>query len=778
MTSLRRLTERRRVGLLAARGKSPAASGRRYIPPRGVARRSNTPGILPPRALRAVRLDGLGATRDFHHGLLGGLLGVAVCFGVLALSWRAELAAQSQPTPLSYTAEQADLGQDAYAEHCASCHGQNLDDGEFAPPLKGVDFRETWRSSPPEALFTLMSATMPQDRPGTLSDELYAELLAYVLQENGTEPGEVELPADPVALEAMASPRWSRGQGGGLAPGAILPPVPARRNPLDMIRPVTAAMLTDVPDGSWLLWRRTYDAFGFSPLKQINTTNVGDLRVAWTWSLPPGPNEATPIAHDGVLFVHGFGDHLQALDAATGDLLWQYSRRLPTGVAPSLKRGISIYGDRLYVPTSDAHVVALDVKTGSVVWDQPVGDLETGLRMTGGTLVANGKVIVGTTGRAEGGNYIVALDAGTGREVWRLRTIPHPGEPGGETWNGLSPEERNGGSVWIPGSYDPVANLAFFAPGNTYDTGPLRDLVAQPGVTNDALYLDSTLAVNPDTGELVWYFQHQANGQWDLDWAFERQIMQLPINGVTKRVVVTTGKQAIFDILETDTGQYVSSIDLGLQTGIIAIDPVTGAKTQDPTLIPGDGETKMVCPHVSGGRGWMPTAYDARAKVVYVPIVEACMDLVPVAGGERGSLSTGVRWTVRPRPESDGNYGRLEALNLATQETVWIDRQRAPLTTGTLVTAGGLVFAGSLDRMFSAYDAETGDRLWQTRLNDVPSSSPISYSANGRDYVAMVVGSGGYQSMSYSVLVPEIQNPPGRGAAVWVFELPARAAPR
>ena len=532
-------------------------------------------------------------------------------------------------------------------------------------------------------------------------------------------------------------------------------------------------MLRDVAAGDWLLWRRTYDAFGFSPLETINRANVTDLRVAWTWSLPLGPNESTPLVHDGVLFMHGYGDKLQALDAATGDLLWQYSRRLPEGVGPQIKRGISIYGSRLYVPTSDTHVVALDVKTGHVVWDQAVGDREDGLRLTGGPLVAKGKVMVGTTGRAEGGNYVVALDAETGAEVWRFATITRPDTPGGNSWNGLPLDKRNGASVWIPGSYDPVHNLAFFGPGNTYDTGPLRDLVQQDGVTNDALYLDSTLALNPDTGELVWYFQHQANGQWDLDWAFERQVMDLSVNGETKSVVVTVGKQAIFDILETDTGKYVTSIDLGLQNVVTGIDPTTGAKTVDPRLVPGDGETKMICPHVSGGRGWLPTAYDARVKVVYLPMVEACMDLVPVPEGERGSLTTGVRWAVRPRPEGDGNYGRLEAINLETRETLWIERQRAPMTTGTLVTAGGLVFAGSLDRMFSAYDAETGARLWQTRLNDVPSSAPISYSANGQEYVAMVVGSGGYQSTSYDLLVPEIQNPQDRNAALWVFALPS-----
>jgi alcohol dehydrogenase (cytochrome c) len=703
----------------------------------------------------------------------GSLLGVGLWFLGLALSARID--AQSQAIPLSYTASQAEQGRAVYVEHCASCHGQSLDDGAFGPPLKGGDFRQKWGLRSAEALFTYTSTKMPPARPGTLGDPAYARLLAFMLQENGSPSGVRELPADPEALKAMASPNWPRAPGGGLAPEVIVPPAPPRLNPLERIRPVTDAMLTRVSDGEWLAWRRTYDASGYSPLKKINKTNIDDLRVAWTWSLPNGPNEATPIVHDGVLFVHSYGDKVQALDAATGDLLWQYSRRLPTGVAPSVKRGISIYGTKLYVPTSDAHVVALDVKTGKVLWDQAIADPEKGYRMTGGTLVARGKVMVGTTGRAEGGNYIAALDAETGKEAWRFYTIARPNEPGGNSWNGLPLEKRNGGSVWIPGSYDPVQNLAFFAPGNTYDTAPLRTLVTQPGVTNDALYLDSTLALDPDTGKLAWHFQHQANGQWDLDWAFERMVLQLPVNGDLQSVVVTAGKQMIFDIVETETGKYVSSIDLGLQNLVTSIDPKTGAKFTDPDLLPGDGKTKMVCPHVSGGRGWLPTAYEPATKILYVPIVEACMDLVPVGEGERGSLSTGVRWTVRPRPGSDGKYGRLQALNLATKKPAWVDRQRAPLTTGTLVTAGGLVFVGSLDRMLHAYDAATGAHLWKTRLNDAPSSAPISYSANGQEYVAVIVGPGGYQSTTYDLLVPEIQNPPDHGAAIWVFEVPAKS---
>ena len=697
--------------------------------------------------------------------------GLSVLGLVAVLVLVADAVGAQTPNRVGFTEDQAEQGRITYAERCASCHGDALDDGEVGPPLKGVAFRERWRAETPDALFNLTADTMPQDQPGVLDSGAYAALVAFLYRENGSSAGPDRLPDDPNLLAALRPPRWPRGQGGGLAPGAALPPYPARANPVGGLTAVTDGMLENPPPSDWLLWRRTYDAHGFSPLDTIDRTNVDGLRVAWSWSLSPGPNESTPIVHDGVLFMHGYGDEVQALDGETGDLLWQYSRRLPRGTAPSVKRGMSLYGTRLYVPTSDAHIVALDAASGRVVWDKPVADREEGYRLTGGTLVARGKVMVGTTGRVGGGNYIVALDTETGDVAWRFATIAQPGEPFGESWNGLPVEERNGGSVWIPGSYDPVNNLAFFAPGNTYDTGPLRDRVSDPSVTNDALYLDATLALNPDTGELVWHFQHQANGQWDLDWAFERQVVELSVDGETKRLVVTAGKQAIFDRLEAETGNYVSSIDLGLQNLVIAIDPTTGAKTTDPALLPGDGETKMVCPHVSGGRGWMPTSYDTRSKVVYVPIVEACMDLVPVPDGERGSLSSGVRWTVRPRPESDGNYGRLEAVNLETSETTWVARQRAPQTTGTLATAGGLVFAGSLDRRIAAYDSDSGERLWQTRLNEVPSSAPVSYGVDGRQYLAVIVGSGGYQSGSYNVMVPEIRNPPDRGAALWVFTL-------
>ena len=556
-----------------------------------------------------------------------------------------------------------------------------------------------------------------------------------------------------------------------LSGAAAMAQQPQPGDAIKNLTPVTDAMLRNPPPGDWLMWRRTYNAWGYSPLDQINKGNVKNLKVAWTWSLTNGATETTPIVHDGVLFIFNYADKVQALDAATGDLLWQYSRQLPPGEAPSVKRAIAIYGDRLYVPTSDVHIVALDVRTGHVVWDQAIGSRKEGFGVTGGPLVARGKVMLGTIGRAAGGNVIVALDAATGKEAWRFHVIARPGEPGGNSWNGVPLDKRTGASVWIPGSYDLELNLAFFGPAQTYDTASLRDPSGERGVTNDALYTDSTVALDPDTGKLVWYFQHQDNDQWDFDWAFERQIIKLPLFGENRTVVVTGGKQAIFDTLDAASGIYASSIDLGLQNVVTSIDPKTGAKNIDRKLVPGDGETKFICPHAGGARSWLPTSYDPATELIYVPLVESCMDVLPVAAGESSNLTTGVRWRLRPRPDSDGKYGRLEAINIQTGQIAWIARQRAPQTTGVLATAGGVVFAGALDRMFSAYDSATGTLLWKTRLNDVPNSSPITYTANGKQYVAVTVGNGGAQAMTFPPLVPEIQNPPEPGAAIWVFEL-------
>jgi alcohol dehydrogenase (cytochrome c) len=683
-------------------------------------------------------------------------------------------------SPAIFTAAEATEGQSAYAQNCAGCHGAGLDDGEFAPPLKGAAFTAQWGGKSVGELFDYLSTKMPPSSAGSLGDATYVQITAFVLQSNGIPLDAKTFPgASPSGPNGRPRTPGAAGPGGGLSPFASLIPAPPKADPLPKLTPVTDALLQNPPPGEWLTWRRTYDDQGFSPLKQINKSNVSQLRSAWSWSLFPGANESTPLVHDGVIFVHSSGDHVQALDAVTGDLLWEYSRQLPkpkTGFLNLVKRNIAIYGNHIFLDTSDLHVVALNMKTGEVAWDHEIMDREKNPRfgLTGGPIAAKGKVIIGTEGQGPGGNMIVALDAATGKEAWRFYTIARPGEPGGNSWNGLPAEKRSGASVWTAGSYDPALNLVFFGVAQTYDTGPLVHPSKEPGITNDGLYTDSTLAFNPDTGKLVWYFQHVQNDQWDLDWAFERQLINLPVNGGTKRVVVTGGKEAFYDALDAATGKYAFSFDLGVQNVIASVDPVTGAKTISHQVVMGDGETKTVCPHAGGAKSWIPGSLNPDTKILYVPLVESCMDLIPVTAGERGFLTSGVRVTIRPRLDSDGKYGRFEAINLETRKVVWTDRQRAPQTTGALATAGGIVFDGSLDRYIRAYDDSNGKVLWETRLNDVPSSCPITYSVNGKQYVAVVVGNGGAHAATWPPLVPEIKNPTGGGAQLWVFELPGR----
>lgn len=688
-------------------------------------------------------------------------------------------AALAQGAP-AFTAAQVEAGRTAYAQYCAACHGDTLQGGQFGPTLKGRAFQAKWGGATLDELYTYVRRSMPPAAVGQLSEANYAALLATMMADNGVAAGQSVLQTEPAMLARMNVPGQAlsgqaqlRTGGFGLTPGVKVPEWPKRPNPLDRITPVTTAMLSNPAPGEWLSWRRGHQGRGFSPLQQITKDNVGRLQMAWSLTLPAGPNTIEPLFHDGVLFVYGYGDRVFALDGETGDELWRYERRLPENARLSPKRTLALWGNKIYIATSDAHMVALDMKTGRVVWDRDVGQ---GVgRITGGPLVANGVVMQGIVGaQIPGGSSIAALDAETGEPLWRFRTVAQPGTPGGNSWNDLPAEERGGGSVWTSGTYDAELDLAFFGPGPTYDTGPMRYPSNKPGVTNDALYTDTTLAIRPRTGELVWHFQHMRNDQWDMDWAFERAIVPLQVNGRTRKAVVTSGKEGWFDALDAATGEYLSSFDMGLQNFITGVDAKTGVKRIDPAKLPGGlDHTITVCPWGGGGRNWMPTSHDIERGWLYVVAVDACMALAPLPAGQRGGfLSTGVNASISPREGSDGRFGLLQAIDVRTGKTLWKARQRAPQTTGVLATAGGVVFAGALDRKYSAYDAETGRQLWTVGLPEVPNGTPITYSMNGKQYVALIAGYGSPSTTTWPGLVPEITLPPVRSSAVFVFALP------
>lgn len=557
----------------------------------------------------------------------------------------------------------------------------------------------------------------------------------------------------------------------------------ARQARLAKITTVSDAMLATPPAGDWLVWRRAYDGQGFSPLNQINKTNVKSLVSTWNWSLPVSPNEITPLVHDGVIFVAS-ANRVQALDGATGDLLWVYTRQLPpalNGGAGAIAKNIAIYEDKIIATTADRHIVALDARSGKVVWDHEVMPADvTGPRMTGGPLVAKGVVMMGMSNcnNYKGGCFVVGLDARTGNEKWKFYTIARPGEPGGDTWNGAPLDERFGGAVWTSGSYDPELGLAYWGLGQTYNSATL--LTPRPGTTavskNDGLYTDSTVALDPETGKLAWHFQHMNRDVWDYDWVFERSLINLPVNGVDRKVSLTGGKLGIFDAVDRASGKYLFSTDMGVQNLVKAIDPVTGHKEVDRSMdVPFGAESKVICPHAGGARSWPATAYNPKSRILFVPLIETCMKFsrrVRTAA-ETAAGGSDLGWVVQARPDSDGNVGRVQAVDLVTKKTLWTQRRRAPESAALLATDGGLLFQGSRDRMFRALDQATGKTLWETRLAAQPSAFPITYAIGGQQYVAVVAGGGGAHDITWPNITPEIDNPTG-ATTLYVFKLPGR----
>lgn len=686
------------------------------------------------------------------------------------LSGQQNLLAASDETAATFVASQASAGKQIYDTQCASCHGENLEGFGLVPSLSGNVFAGRWGDRPSDQLMTNIRR-MPPGAEGSLDNQEYTNILAYVLEHNGMSASDTALPDDLAMLAELMIPASQLA--GSEAPDPLLynsdgPLVSSSR--LDTLSPVTDDMLLNPPAEDWLNWRRTRDAYGHSPLDQINKDNVENLQLAWSWALPQGENMMTPIVHDGVMFAYSYGDVLQAMDAATGELLWSFQRQLENGKSPGMKKGAAIYDDKIVIATSDIHLIALNAKTGEVAWDHEVdGGGEDSFLFRSAPLIANGKAIIGLTGRVavEGGDFIFAVDMDSGEEVWRFYTIARPDEPGGNSWNGLPLEERNGGSIWIPGTFDADLNLVYFGPAPTYDTNPLRAPHPDPNMTRDALYTNSTVALDADTGELAWHYQHISNDQLDHDWAFERQIMDLTIDGVSRKAVITGGKLAIFEALDAATGDYLFSFDLDMQNVVTEIDSRTGRKTINPAAIPeldqviSQYSMPGICPDWLGARNMQTTSYNPNTKMLYIPISDTCLD-----------DDSGERWQKYPDDSTDGSWGIIKAVNLQTQEVVWEQRQAAPQASANLTTDSGLLFIGSTDRWFKALDQDTGEVLWQRRLDNAPNSYPVTYKVDGTQYVAVATNSGGIHTRTMKTAAGITL--PVAGATLWVFALPQK----
>ena len=548
--------------------------------------------------------------------------------------------------------------------------------------------------------------------------------------------------------------------------------------------PVSAATLRNPPASDWLSFRRTLDGWAYSPLTQIKPGNVRNLRLAWSRPLPSGGYEGTPLVHNGVMYIIEPSDAIEAVDAGTGDLIWSFRRKYAEGFGGGgSKRNAAIFENLLINSSADGFVYAVDIATGKQVWETKVTDFKTQSASTsGGPIIAGDKVVSGRNCALQAGPeacVAVANDARTGRELWRLHTMPKTGEPGDETWGGVPWEKRTQVGTWMAPTYDPELNLIYYG---TSVTGPTTKFLLG-GNDKKHLYSTSTLAIDANTGKIVWYYQHIID-HWDFDHTFTRLLIDTEVAPDPKvvswinprikpgerRQVLTgiPGKTGIIYTLDRKTGEFLWATPTTRQNVVQSIDGATGEVTDNPdTVFTRPGQTVDVCPSFAGGKNWPEGTYSPRTRLMYMPLENLCSTVTSNSPEKPGVLGMGISYVASMAP-GETDLGTVRAISVATGQTAWKYDQRAGVMA-LMSTAGGLVFGGDAVGRFFALDDRNGKRLWDVNLGTPVSGFPVGYAVDGHQFVAIGTGTSP-EASALGRMTPEYVT--AKQSVLYVFTLP------